>query len=337
MKNGRIDPRALVGEGYLAALNLEWAHPLGLEFLARGDGVDVHDLRHLPGGTFYGEGAQPLDMPRKLAHVAAEREKRAAWRREHLGGVVEPVPDAAPGLRPVEGFGDPAGDWQRVTEMCAHAAAEWVGGADAADAMLDLTRAILARLRIDRGGRIHVADAPARQDAPGGFEPGPRARYLLVAIGDLQAAFGQLYPEEVGEVAAVQKAAEADEDAPAAHLARLEVLYGLAQPGMRFFRGDKAASIAFEAARPALQRRVREVLNARADIVRLIDGDMAVEDVADPAGVLAEVEARVAPLAGEVAAQREDIAEASRELAVDESRLVKWSRVRDLLRARVTP
>ncbi len=343
-----MDPRELATEGYLAALNLEWAHGLGLEVVARmlpdrSVRIEVRDHRSLPGGLFFGED-KPERLAEKLAHVAAERTKRAAWRREHLGGVVEPVEGADPGLRPVEGFVDPGADWMRVTEAVAHIAAnaheavlagdpnvsEWRAEKVIAQAVLDGLTALLARLRIDRGGRIHVAEAP-HDDAPERFDAQARARWLVVAIEDMQAASVQLYADEAAEVASMRAAIDAEQPLQPEACARLETLYGLAQPGMRFFRGDKAAIAAFDAARPALQRRVREVLDARDDLVRLLEGDMPVDAVRDPAGVLAEVEARLAPLTAEVHSQRDEIAAASRELAVDEARVSQLERVRGLL------
>ncbi len=348
-----MDPRELATEGYLAALNLEWAHPLGLEVLARPMAdrsvrLEVRDHRSLPGGLLFGE-SRPERLAEKLAHVAAEREKRAAWRREHLGGVIEQVPGVDPDPQPVEGFVDPGADWQRVTEAVARIAADAHEAVMATDVdategsraeqilarvILDGVTALLTRLRIDRGRRAMVAEGPA-EAAPSRFDWLHRARWLIGAIGELQAASGQLYPDEAAEVERIAADVHAADAVTPEAFARLEVLYGMAQPGMRFFRGDRDAIDAFDRVRPALQKRVREVLDARGEFVRLVEGDMAASDVRDPEGVLAEVEARLEPLATEVRAQREEIAAASRDLGVDEARVAKLERVRDLLREQV--
>ena len=66
-----------------------------------------------------------------------------------------------------------------------------------------------------------------------------RAEYLLEAIPDRQAKYGQLYPDEVPDMhELVSRGNDAPQDALLAMLPELEDMWTLVQPGVRFHRGD---------------------------------------------------------------------------------------------------
>lgn len=335
-----ISGRDLMEGGYVLDLNRRWAHPLGLEaVLKRTLGgwqfAGFRDLREVKGGPFYG-ATLPTDALPKAVRMHAERAKRAAARRAMLGALVEPVEGEPLTLTQVSGLADPERDWNAIFKVCGRYAVRLVEDlglpAAAANEAAELAvggvvSALLGVLSLDERGRAGFGPAP-KQDGPADAE---RVRALLDEIEDLQEEHGQLYADAQAEVAALRVLAERGEVTPE-QAKRLEEIYGLAQPAMRFFQGDPAAVDAFNARRPKLDRFVSEVLGARSELVRLLDGGITAAEVSDPAAALAELEEEIAPLAESVAAEREDLARRARELAVQDDKLTRMQRAADALR-----
>lgn len=331
----------LVEEGYILDLNRRWAHPLGLEAVLTRTLTGVRfsglrDLRSLPGGHFYGETLPPDALP-KAVRIHAERAKRSAARRKMLGAPVERIEGEPPTLAALSGLADPERDWTAVLEAAGRYAVHMVErlGLPAAAANeaaeLAVTRVVSALLSVasvDELGRIGFGPLPASTEPP----DAARVAALLDEIEDLQEEHGQLYADVQAEVAALRDLASRGE-LKREQIGRLETIYGLAQPGMRFFQGDPAAVDQFNARRPQIDRFVSRVLGARSDLVRLLDGGIAPHEVSDPAAALAELVEEIEPLAESVAAEREDIATRARELAVREEKLTRMQRAAEGLRA----
>lgn len=336
-----VDPKDLVEHGYVLDLNRRWAHPLGLEVvLTRTIGglrfAGFRDLRALPGGAFYGD-AMPADALVKAVIIAAERGKRQAARRSQLGGRVERIEGEPPLLTYAAGLADPERDWGAVLDACGRYAVRLVedlglpreAATDAAElAVGDIVSALLGVASIDELGRVGFAPPPK----PAVEYSAARAESLLNEIEDLQEEHGQLYAAQVEELRTIRAALSNSSDGGAKYCGRLEDLYGLAQPAMRFFQGDPEAVDRFNAQRSKLTAFVRSTLDARPEMVRLLDNAISPAEVKAPAAVLAEIEAEMAPLAEHVAAEREDIARRARELAVAEEKLGRMKRAVEGLR-----
>lgn len=327
----------LLERGYLLDLNLRWAHPLGLSFETtllggRPHTLVVRDRRREPGGATF--DVAPPEAARKLAAVEAERQVRAEARLERLGSALQAldgvdvghlavadVPaEAAAALRTLaRDFGAELA-LAVATEMqtddadadaCA-AFVAWIAGQAAVLASQHLVAPLVGRLRLDPYGRLLLADDRGPGDtAEDCTDRSARVAFLLSEIGRLQQDFGQLYPEEVEEVRTLGvRASEAlvTDDLGAAHR-RLEVLFGFAQPGMRFFRGDKDARAAYLARAEQLRAEAEALFRERSEVEAFIAGDMAAEDLADAAAARLEIDARLNPARERIAALEGELAQ----------------------------
>ena len=93
-----LDPKELLESGLLAAVNIEFFHPLGLalELLVDEDGAvsigGVWDCRDDPEGVIMGGDIErDTDLIAKMNNVLAMREARRPAREKALGYFVQPI------------------------------------------------------------------------------------------------------------------------------------------------------------------------------------------------------------------------------------------------------
>lgn len=288
----------------------------------------------LPNFAWHGSAAE-AEALRKAEYVAAMHDARRAPRERALGGSVQPIPGCIPGDPVSLSSDDATVDLCLALARDAHAAFKDSLARDesngepeedfVAAVLLRCVGPLFARLRLLPGGLAVHAPPIARPDGPPpvlNHAQLARCRWLareLVRLsadhdvgGGLDAAGRpvrrvaqtELVGAEVEEARAL--AARVGEwdlaraGADGATVAnRMEELFSLAQPGMRFWRGMRPDLIA---AADIIHARLDAYRAERGVLDRFLAGELAAHELEDPAGVQAALEIRAAPLREELAA-----------------------------------
>lgn len=154
-----------------------------------------------------------------------------------------------------------------------------------------------------------------------------------LGVGGGVSLAAELYPAEVeelrrllDEIEQIQAQERGGQDVAARKTevaVRIEELYGLAQPGMRYWRGDKAARKRFAEHREAFREAVDLALSQRSQYQQLVLGHLPIEDIVDVPDVIAR-------LARESETVRAELEEATKTY---EDTLSRYERLSGLLSA----
>ena len=152
------------------------------------------------------------------------------------------------------------------------------------------------------------------------------SRKIEDAAGNEARQEGQLYPREVEELGQLVSEFEALGAAPPSEdldriLKRLEELYSLAAPGMLWWRGDKDARADWETRRYDIADRMDEWRKGRAELDRLLAGEIRPAQVVDTGAAIAELESRLGEARAAHAALEEQALAVSRAKAPMEAAL----------------
>jgi hypothetical protein len=250
----------------------------------------------------------------QIPGLVEEQPLSFAWTEESLAALVEA------GVAGARGLADQIFAWAEaldgeadvINEMRNTASALESGGSDVPMMIADT----LSRLVVSRSGVVRAKPDTERSEAQKiyGLHLGAAGRVLYLAQilpeiahgnvaedGTPRPINGALYADEIEEVEALAQevAGWAKNDPPperAQEVAqRLEDLYGLCQPGMRFFRGDEGAEAAWRAVKDAVADEIEAWQKSRPEVDRFLAGDVGA-DAVDRDKVRAEIAMRLASL-----------------------------------------
>jgi len=297
--------------GVLMEANRVFFHPLGLEMRTSGaGGFEVHE--RAASTAVFPPGALTTEEARAKCDAVAVRRRRAgATRRTLFGWTVQQV-DGRPEATPL--------DFVWTERAIAHLASIAERDEEAgliAHQVVD----ILSECWLLPGGVIDYSppEDGGKEEARLGLSAWQVGRLLWLArnLPDIGAAnevahpevegvverpYSGLYANEIaeaevlGEEVAAWTEEEPAPERPAQVLKRLEDLYGLAQPGMRFFRGDPKALDAWDGVRERVADEMAKYLADRPEVDRFLQGDLRAEDLEDADAVASELADRLAPL-----------------------------------------
>ncbi len=293
-----IDAADVRQSGVLMEANRLFFHPLGLEMFVAGRGFCLRDVG--PTMASFGPAVLDSEEAREKSDAVEERRRRAAalrrslfgWSVQAVGGRRDAVPlDFVWSERALDALFDAVGDAGQIV----------VG--------------VLSGCWLLPGGVIEFVPADESEDADAGrwgltaFQAGRLSwlsRHLpeigaerLTEDGKPRPLSGALYEservevEKLAEEVAGWDALGAPAERSVEVLTRLEDLYGLAQPGMRFFRGDGAALDAWGSARPAVEVEMARYLESRPEVDKFLQGDITAGQLEDPVAVRAELAERL--------------------------------------------
>lgn len=303
-----MDPNEVRTTGVLMEANRVFFHPLGLEMRTdrRTGGFAVSERS--ASTALFKPGALSSDEARaKYDAVAVRRRRAGATRRTLFGWTVQEI-DGRPEAAPLDFV------WsERAMQHLSEIAETDEEGA----ALAHQIATLLGDCWLLPGGVIDYSP-PAEDEGEGEILPGLTAwqvgRLLWLArnLPDIGAAIivgdgeerplSGLYANEVVEAEALSEEVaawsevEPDEGRPAQVLQRMENLYGLAQPGMRFFRGDPKALDHWEKVRDRVADAMAEYLADRPEVDRFLQGDLQASELSDPEAVASELADRLVPL-----------------------------------------
>ena len=296
----------LRASGVLMEANRTFFHPLGLElYLGQGMSETMLLVRKrtpvsavLPGAALSTSAAVT-----KARAVESCRRRAAATRRRVYGWAVQPIPELDDGV-PLDFV------WSERALDTLFDIAEEVRHVEG-DLLVALTQSIpsvFSQCQLKPGGVVDLRSAEETEaHVPGltGWETG-RLLWLARTLPDFakangdQRISGALYPDELAEVEAFaeevsewQAKGEIGEGRPKVVLDRLEMLYSLAQPGMRFFRGDPAAQDSWDEIRDRVSGEIKRYLANRPETDRMLQGDLAPSDLDNPEAVADELANRL--------------------------------------------
>lgn len=315
--------------GVLQEANRRFFHRLGLSFGFAGGRPVVVEVDP-------GHGLQAPDAE-KARQVAARMAAVRPAREARFGSAVQPVvghDDAVPAEFLVDGE-----DAQAVMDAAIDRAARLIliGSDDPAQAaraaVIDALALIWSAAVVEVDGAVLLQPSRLDEDDVGSTGHEARMRWLVRALlgfdddGErhpgLVEQHGELYPDELAELEVLAERVEAGDAGADDHLA-LERLFGLAQAGMRFFRGDEAERKRWQERSEATAQRIEGYRDRLATIDRLLSGDVV--EVEDPDALTAELDERAEP-------HRQTIADLEAQLATARAALAPI----EAARARVLP
>ena len=312
----------LVRIGLLLDLNWRWAHPLGLEVYVDDEGhLHVEDCRRRSYGMSFGDDV-PVGAERKIARVRVMRERRAEKRREKLGSVLEGICEEEPmrimgladhdetriSLSKIAGalgsdLASAIASMDETGDQLPVELVDWLVDA-VSIRLVNATAHVLHCSTVDADGLVTVTAAPLPFDDDQVLAHGRRARLrrLMERIPELEDEYGELWKAERIELVELTASTmrllddqPPDEDEPVAELQasldRLDELFALAQPGMRFFRPGKGFRKGIDQIKAWAKEHLRRIDRDKTEGDSLLTGDLAASEVKDPAAARERIEA----------------------------------------------
>jgi hypothetical protein len=353
---GRVDLKEFKERGYLLEVNRRVLHPVGVGLTLWEDAskrvlAGFVDSRSDREGLMF-PSVERLDRAvEKVVNVQVETLEKRHARESLWGTAVQPIPGCLDSEPVTLSADDATVDFclrlaieaaSEIAELDAEEEAVFVGAV-----LLRVIGPLIAHLRLLPGGLLaYLDEAPKPKNAGLNSAQMGRARYLareLIRLSGRHAVSGgldvadvpvqreadtELLATEVEEARALAIQVQSWEltRAPADGryvLDRMEALFSLAQPGMRFWRGERPDLIA---AADSIHARLDAYRAKRTELERFLAGELAAHELADPEAVRAALEERAAPLREALAAIEAERASAAGALAPVVEALSRLSR-----------